>query len=261
MNSISYWFVNSKKNLVVKLKIFQKQHAFSDSLVLTLRDESGLFSFRAGQYLTLILNDSNENLFKSFSIASAPYELPNIEIAFRLSTDDFSKKILNMQPGDYVFALPAIGNMTIKYSSQTKYFFISMGSGITPFYSIVKQLIYKKFENQIHLVQSNSTIERSFYNEQLKDLSTKHANIFYTNMLTRRETIKVNRLNCDWLKYYFSENNLFFNEFNFYISGNSEFVSNFVECLKQKNVDTRNIHIEKFDYNFIKTEVKKNFVK
>jgi len=74
-------------------------------------DETQVFSFKAGQFLTLVLDNRLTPLFKSFSIASAPIKLPEIEIAFHLSDDEFTRKILACKLVMKLAAYNPMGNL------------------------------------------------------------------------------------------------------------------------------------------------------
>lgn len=101
--------------------------------------------FRAGQYLDWTLDvprpDSRGNR-RSFTIASAPTE-PEIRLGVkfpgRLSA--FKQALLRMRPGDVIFASQLAGDFTLPADPREKLAFIAGGIGITPFRSMVRDLV------------------------------------------------------------------------------------------------------------------------
>lgn len=246
---------------MIKLKLIEKKYAFFNALTLKLFDESNQFSFKAGQYLTLILKDSSELLSKSFSIASSPDELPVIELSFKLADDNFFLKILEMQIGDYLYSLPPMGEMIADKPDGKIYIFISMGSGVTPFRSMIKQMLSDNINSHIHLIQTNSTKEKSFYLQDFVEFQNKHSNFNNVNILTRENAGDTLRLNCDWLADYITKSKISIDKTEFFISGSNHFVKSFLKCLLGKQIPANKIHIEKYDYNFVKSEAEKVFLK
>ncbi len=101
--------------------------------------------FRAGQYLDWTLEvpspDSRGNR-RSFTIASAPTE-PNVRLGVKFyeRPSAFKQALLKMQPGDVIFASQLAGDFTLPVDCGEKLAFIAGGIGITPFRSMVQQLV------------------------------------------------------------------------------------------------------------------------
>lgn len=101
--------------------------------------------FRAGQYLDWTLDvpspDSRGNR-RPFTIASAPTE-PKIRLGvkFYQHPSAFKQALLKMQPGDVIFASQLAGEFTLPVDREEKLAFIAGGIGITPFRSMVQELV------------------------------------------------------------------------------------------------------------------------
>jgi len=222
-------------------------------------DETQVFSFKAGQFLTLVLDNRLTPLFKSFSIASAPIKLPEIEIAFHLSDDEFTRKILACKVGDEISCLQPNGQLVLKNESSNRHLiFISMGSGVTPLLSIIRQLIYNNSQNRIHLIQTNKTEEKTYFLNELNEIAKTHKSFHLLNVLTNTSN---DRLDFKKLTSYFNENKIAFSECEYFISGSGEFVEHFASELRKKNIQDDSINIEQYDYSEIKKKVEKSLNK
>jgi len=93
------------------------------------------FSFRAGQHCHLVL-DGQE---RAFFIASAPWELPMLELVARLvPRGPFSRRLWMLDEGDAVpLRWHAQGSLTFdrRYRNQV---LVSTGVGIAPFISVLR---------------------------------------------------------------------------------------------------------------------------
>jgi ferredoxin-NADP reductase len=101
--------------------------------------------FRPGQYLDWTLDvpsaDSRGNR-RPFTIASAPTE-PEIRLGVKFyeRPSAFKRTLLEMQPGDVIFASQLAGSFTLPADRAEKLAFIAGGIGVTPFRSMVQELV------------------------------------------------------------------------------------------------------------------------
>ena len=101
--------------------------------------------FRPGQYLDWTLHvprpDSRGNR-RPFTIASAPTE-PEIRLGVKFyeRPSAFKRALLEMHPGDVIFASQLAGSFTLPANRAEKLAFIAGGIGVTPFRSMVRELV------------------------------------------------------------------------------------------------------------------------
>jgi len=127
------------------------------TLIEKIRETQDIYSFifkpekqvtwEAGQHIFLKIphpNPDNRGIIRHFTISSAPFE-KNISITSRFDIEkgsSFKKALLKLKTGSAVEAFNLRGNFTIK-DLKAKYVFIAGGIGITPYRSILLDLINK----------------------------------------------------------------------------------------------------------------------
>ena len=111
--------------------------------------------FKSGQYLELTLpheNIDSRGNRRFFSIASSPQE-GTIKIAIRIDPDhnsSFKRALMGLKPGDTAWAA-AVGGDFVLDSKPSKLVFIAGGIGVTPFRSIIKNMVDIKTKQQATL--------------------------------------------------------------------------------------------------------------
>src|SRR3989338_369782 len=102
------------------------------------------FEFNAGQYLSISVVDAEgKKIRRPYSIASSPNHKGFIELCVkRVENGLASNFICNLKKGDVVEFLGPIGNFVINENSKKKdLIFISNGTGIAPFISMIPCLL------------------------------------------------------------------------------------------------------------------------
>lgn len=125
------------------------------------------FSFTAGQYMewTIAHNktDSRGNR-RYFTISSSPTE-PGLMITVKQppKASAFKQKLEELKPGDSILAAHLAGNFTLPKDTSKKVALLAGGVGITPFRSMVKNLVDSGEQRDVALLYSaNSQSELSF---------------------------------------------------------------------------------------------------
>lgn len=115
--------------------VLRRQDLTPELMRLWLQAPPG-FSFRAGQHCTLVLE---KRLERPFFIASAPWELPVLELVARLFPDGaFSRRLWRLEEGDTVsLRWQAHGPLTFdrRYRFQVM---VATSVGVAPFISVLR---------------------------------------------------------------------------------------------------------------------------
>jgi len=243
---------------LIKLNIISVEDCYSDSVRLKLTDSENELKFSSGQFITIVLF-YNKYLFKSFSIASSPFELPTVELVFRNNDDDFTKAVLQMNSCDLIWSLPSEGKLTMTSDARNNILFIAMGSGITPFMSIIKDELHKKNSRNMLLFYANRNFNTAYFIDELQNFDEEEK-IKLFNYFSCETNINKGR-NCRLTPDVFNNDfrNLGINDSDcdFYLCGSSEFVAEFRNHLTSENINITQIHVEEYDYEKTKKEVEK----
>jgi ferredoxin-NADP reductase len=128
-------------------------------------------AFHAGQYLEWTLgldrSDSRGNR-RYFTIASAPSEdSVRLGVKFYEASSAFKRALAAMAPGDTIHASQLAGNFTLPANPDTKLAFIAGGIGITPFRSMLQNLLDRNEARPIVVLYGNETQQDIAYRDVL----------------------------------------------------------------------------------------------
>ncbi|MCC2548613.1 ferredoxin--NADP reductase [Hymenobacter sp. BT175] len=157
--------------------------------VQTLVFDGPPLPYQAGQYLTL-LHPQNPALRRSYSLSSAPAVNEQLAITLRrIPNGAFSRYLTDIiRPGDALMTIGAGGFFTLP-DAATPYqevFFFAAGSGITPIYSLLKEVLYARSPLRAVLVYSNRSPEETIFYRELTNLRARfperlHVEFLFSN--------------------------------------------------------------------------------
>ena len=146
------------------------------------------FSFKAGQYITLMCEIDGMEVRRDYSICSAPNS-GELKVAIKeVENGTFSKYANNsLKVGDILEISSPNGRFVFEPDADSKNIALfAAGSGITPILSIVKCAL-EETKNQVILVYGNkSTADAMFLNE-LIDLQSAYPERFYLQLVFSQE--------------------------------------------------------------------------
>lgn len=143
------------------LSIFKKRELMliegykeSEDVYTFLFEKEDNLSWKAGQHgLFTITHKKIKNNTRALTVASAPTE-DTVRITMRISANpsEFKQAMLELEPGMKVKMAGPVGSFYLKNNSPT--LLIAGGIGITPFRSIMKQIVAEGngIEQPIHLL-------------------------------------------------------------------------------------------------------------
>jgi ferredoxin-NADP reductase len=213
----------------IELKYIEKKQEAGDIFTFSFKPE-GSVRWKAGQYLDYRLGFG---LIKHFTIASAPYEKNiNITTIILEKPSKFKQKLLKLKTGDTVYARDIRGKLTLDNTSL-EYVFIAGGIGITPFRSIIWDLVKKEQKTKASLLYANSNNKLAFKKE-LDEISKQNPNI-KINYFTESQRIKEEELSLFDIK-----------KVIFMIAGPPKMVEFYEGILRKLGVSMKNIKSDPF---------------
>jgi ring-1,2-phenylacetyl-CoA epoxidase subunit PaaE len=237
----------------LKIKKIKKETAECVSISFDIPDELvNLFSYKEGQNITIKSITGGDEIRRSYSICSAPYE-KELRVAVKKinggSFSQFANDIL--RPGDMLDVLPPTGkfNAKIHESETANYLAIAAGSGITPVISIIKHTLQSQKNCCFTLIYGNRDRNSIIFFDELEGLKNKYMERFnFINVLSRERT------DADIFHGRINEKKLtelgkllpykYFHEI--YLCGPEELIFTASDFLQKNGVAKKNIHFELF---------------
>ncbi|MEY2918103.1 MAG: phenylacetate-CoA oxygenase/reductase subunit PaaK [Bacteroidota bacterium] len=237
----------------LKVESIKKETPDCVSIAFTVPDElKNDFAFEQGQNITIKINIGEEEVRRSYSICSAPFE--NIlKVAVKRAMGGKFSAYANdcLKEGDELEVLPPTGkfNCPLKNTNQKQYAAFAAGSGITPIISIIKTTLQAEEHSSFTLVFGNRSRNSIIFFEELEGLKNKYLQRFnYINILSREKTdasINYGRIDTQKL----IELNKLINYKlidEYFICGPEEMTFCVKNFLEKENVEKNKIHFELF---------------
>jgi len=219
------------------------------ALIKKIQEEKNIYSFvfkpehkilwKAGQYIFLNIphkNPDDRGETRHFTISSSPYE-ENITVTTKFdfkNGSSFKKALLNLDEGKTIEISEPEGDFIIR-DLKSKYTFIAGGIGITPYRSIILDIINRGKENNIILMYFCKAREIIFKN--IFDKVEEKYNSIKINYITEPR-----RVNENIIKSMVED----FRERFFYASGPLLMVQAVQSVLSNLNIGEKNITIDYF---------------
>jgi glycine betaine catabolism B len=126
-------------------------------------------AFEPGQYLDWTMglrSPDNRGNRRSFTIASAPTEGEvRLGVKFYPNPSAFKQGLLHMKPGQVIFAGQLAGEFTLPKNVNQKLAFIAGGIGVTPFRSMVHDLVDRGEPRDIVMFYGNNKVDEIAYQD------------------------------------------------------------------------------------------------
>ena len=116
----------------------------SNTLLLSLTTPLE-FTFQAGQFVTLYINNGIETKARAYSILSPPHEKEKIDLCFKLVENGFASEVFSKTKiGDKFEMSGPFGNLLLQVdeTKEREHVFIATGTGVVPFYSMLQEYVY-----------------------------------------------------------------------------------------------------------------------
>jgi ferredoxin-NADP reductase/Na+-translocating ferredoxin:NAD+ oxidoreductase RnfD subunit len=205
--------------------------------------------FRAGQYLDWTLGvrdpDARGNR-RAFTIASAPSDDEvHLGVKFYQGPSAFKRSLLNMKPGDAIYGSQIAGDFTLPKDRNEKLAFIAGGIGITPFRSMLQEMINRRDDRSVVLLYGNNTVKEIAYADVF-DRAERELGIKTVYAVASDAALDTNMhhgfIDADLIEREVPD----FRERTFYISGPRAMVVTFQGVLKELGIRRSRIKVDYF---------------
>jgi ring-1,2-phenylacetyl-CoA epoxidase subunit PaaE len=237
------------------LKIKQVNKETTDCVSIVLDVPQNLqteFAYIQGQNVTIRTTINGEEIRRSYSICSAPYE-NQLKVAVKKVDSGIFSTYANekLQQGDVLDVMPPIGKFytELNHLHKKNYLGVAAGSGITPIVSIIKQTLQTEPQSTFTLVYSNKNKNSIIFFEEIEGLKNKYINRFtLINILSREKTdaaISFGRIDEEKLQHLSKLINYKTID-EVFICGPEEMIFCAKDFFEKEGLDKKQIHFELF---------------
>jgi glycine betaine catabolism B len=205
--------------------------------------------FQPGQYLDWTLdvrNPDDRGNRRPFTIASAPIdEEVRLGVKFNPDSSAFKRSLAQMQPGDAIFGSQLAGDFTLPQNQDEKLAFIAGGIGVTPFRSMVRDLLSRQDKRSVVLLYGANRIDEIAYSS-LFDMAERELGLRTVYAVAEGETPRSN-LHPGFIDEALIQREIpDFKDRTFYVSGPQAMVARFQRVLNELGVARSRIKVDFF---------------
>ena len=128
-----------------------------------------IINYKAGQFLTFLIYNNERETRRSYSLGSAHLVDAELFITVkRKANGEISRHLLDhFKEGDILTSLPPSGRFIIYEPLAEIYLFAAAGSGITPVFALIKELLYHHSATKIILINQCRNEANIIYKKEL----------------------------------------------------------------------------------------------
>ncbi|MBN1533443.1 MAG: 2Fe-2S iron-sulfur cluster binding domain-containing protein [Spirochaetes bacterium] len=156
----------------------------------TLRLASGgyLPPFQAGQYIALTLDIGGVRTGRAYSISSPPNQTGYYDITVRRVEEGYVSSYLleEASPGQRIVTSGPSGNFFFHPILHDRTMvLIAGGSGITPFMSMIREIVQCGIDREVYLFYGNRSDDDVIFHDELTEISSTFSNIHYIPVIEK----------------------------------------------------------------------------
>lgn len=146
--------------------------------------EGTVFDYDAGQFINAMIPTEVKVIKRPYSIASSPTWKGYLDLCWKkIPGGQATEYLWKLREGDKLEIQGPLGRFTLKVRPLPKTLvFVSTGTGIAPFRSMIHDLLDRKENVNIWNIFGNRYEEDILYREEFEELERKHPN--YKNVFT-----------------------------------------------------------------------------
>ena len=216
-------------------------------------DLKSKFHFNQGQSLTMRTFLNGEEVRRTYSICSSPFD-DEWRVAIKKVDGGLFSTHANEQlkTGDVIEVMPPVGKFFTELDPGNKKNYVAFvaGSGITPVLSIIKTTLRVEPESSFTLIYGNRNKNSIIFKEELEALKDKYIDRFRIYHILSRERTDVplneGRIDAQKLELLFDKLIKLENCDEFFLCGPEEMIFTAKSFLEKRNVPVNKIHFELF---------------
>ncbi|MCK6617768.1 MAG: ferredoxin--NADP reductase [Cyclobacteriaceae bacterium] len=168
--NVQHYFALRVKNII---------HETKDAITIVFEQPpSGKISYKAGQFLTLIVPIGGKEVRRAYSLCSSPFVDDELAVTVKRVDNGLMSNWLNdnLKVGDTLKVMEPMGQFTTEFSKDRKRHLIMFagGSGITPMMSIIKSILTQEPDSICSLIYCNRDIDSIIFKDELAKWETNY---------------------------------------------------------------------------------------
>jgi ring-1,2-phenylacetyl-CoA epoxidase subunit PaaE len=209
------------------------------------------FRYKPGQNLTLRSVIEGEEVRRSYSICSSPFE-NELRIAIKkVESGKFSSHAhQHFQPSQTLEVLAPTGNFYLPPGNSKHYIAFAAGSGITPVISILKTILKEESLSRFTLIYGNRNRSAVIFREELQALKNEYPEKFQLIHIFSREKMdapifegRIDAAKCEMI---FKQIIPLAFDQEFLLCGPAPMIFSVRDWLRDQDIEERKIHFELF---------------
>ena len=211
---------------------------------------STAFKYESGQYLTLKATINGKDVRRAYSICSSPCS-GEVRVAVKQIENGIFSTYANtvLKSGDTIEVGNPEGRFVISTNAtnKKKYAAFAAGSGITPIFAMVRDVLRNEPQSEFVLIYGNKTSNETIFYNQLNDLAKEFPNRFALHYTFSQsdESALSGRIDQQKVDYILEQHNT--SAFNdFYLCGPETMINTVKDRLTEKGIADNSIHFELF---------------
>jgi len=236
-----------------RMTLVDRQQIAADTMAFWFEPDDGYFEFRAGQHVDVVFahprqGSENDN-FRTFSLASSPQEKTSIMVAMRMRKTAFKGALQCAALGTKFVVSRPRGSFTLHKDATRPAVFLAGGIGIAPIRSILQDAAQERLEHKLYLFYSNRDADDAAFLEELENLRGQNHNFIFIPTVTGHRTLawpyEKGHIHFEMLKRYLPT----LKGPVYYIAGPSGMVTAMTRLLNSSGVSEDDMKTEEFgDY-------------
>ena len=210
------------------------------------------FKFKAGQYITFIIDINGEQVRRAYSLCSSPDE-DKMSVGVKRIPNGKMSTYLNreLKEGEIVQVITPKGRFFIETNEDHSKHYVGLcaGSGLTPILSMLKKVLKDERDSKFSLLYGNKTLETTMFVKELNDLKNEYPERLRIYNAYSRQEVKDSlhgRLDKRNIELLFSKNPDLASADGYYLCGPAAMLDDIDEVLQDNNTPKSDIHYERF---------------
>ena len=198
-------------------------------------EDNAFYNYHAGQYLTLQVKVGGKTYHRCFSLSSSPNVDDFLRITVKLKGEVSHYFYHSAKIGDTLESLLPVGDFTFlpNKNRENHYVIVAGGSGITPLFSMMHQMLLLEPKSKVTLLYANRSEENIIFQKELNQLVHEYPQLEYKDFISGNKRIGKSDLST-------------YQNAQYYICGPDALKEETIQHLKELKISKSQINIEHF---------------